>query len=590
MKLLSMIRKYNTIFNIQQKYLGILILVISFIGAVWETVGVSIIVPFTDVLLNPDLSYQKKEYRLIVQWFHLQSGEELIVFLAVSVAILYVVKNLYFIFMSWIRAKYSAKIERELSVKVMENYMERGYSFFTNTNTGSLLRSIQTDVTNANMFLFNAMKLVTDGMIVIFIAIYIIFVDWQMAIGVGIMSILCFLLVATAFSRINLKAGKDSRDYLAKSNQVLLQALEGIKEVLALGKKRFFVEKYRENFTKHMRANSMRVICGETPAYIIEGSCVAVIFIIICIRVMNGGVTDELLPMLASFVVAAFRILPSIGKLTSEYSAMNYYCAGLNAVYDNFKELESLSIEEQASEQENLIMEFGEYKLEHTIAIRDVVFAYEGHRVINRLNMEIKKGEAVAFIGPSGSGKTTLSDIVLGLLRPQQGAVLVDGKDIASIPHEWSKMIGYVSQTMYLADETIRFNVAFGVEEQDIDDARVWACLKKAHIADYVSALDDTIYTMVGDRGVKFSGGQRQRIAIARALYHDPQILVLDEATSALDNETENEVMESIEELQGEITLIIIAHRLSTIKKCDRIYEIANGIATEKDKKSMEFV
>ena len=589
MKLLSMIKKYNIIFNKEQKYLGILILVISFIGAVWETVGVSIIVPFTDVLLSPDSSYQKKEYQLFIEWFGLASGADLIVFLAIVVAVLYVIKNLYFIFMSWIRAKYSAKIERELSVKVMENYMNRGYSFFTNTNTGSLLRSIQTDVTNANMFLFNTMKLVTDGMIVVFIAFYNIFVDWQLAIGVGIMSVLCFVLVAKAFSKITLKAGKESRDYLAKSNQVLLQALEGAKEVLALKKEDFFVGKYRDNFTRHMKANTQRVICGETPAYIIEGSCVAAIFIIICIRVTNEGVTVDLMPTLASFIVAAFRILPSIGKLTSEYSAMNYYAAGLNAVYDNFIELELTNLPVYQKENNLLSDKKTDLKLENAITIEDVVFAYDGYNVINHLNMEIKKGEAVAFIGPSGSGKTTLSDIVLGLLKPQQGKVLVDGIDIFSVPYEWSKMIGYVSQTMYLADDTIRFNVAFGVEEQDIDDARVWECLKKAHIAEYVSSLTDTIYTMVGDRGVKFSGGQRQRIAIARALYHNPQILVLDEATSALDNETENEVMESIEELQGEITLIIIAHRLSTIRKCDRIFEIANGAAEEKDKDSMEF-
>lgn len=589
MKLLQMFMKYKVIFNKEQKVYGFFILVVSFIGAVWETVGVSIIVPFTDVLLNPDLSYQKEEYRSIVGWFHLKSGEDLIVFLAIMIAILYVIKNLYFIFMSWVRAKYSAKIERELSIKVMENYMNRGYGFFTNTNTGSLLRSIQTDVTNANMFLFNAMKIVTDALIVIFIAIYIVFMDWQMALGVGTMSILCFLFVASAFSKINLKAGKDSRDYLAKSNQVLLQALEGIKEVLALKKEKFFVGKYRENFTKHMRANTWKVICGEIPAYIIEGSCVAVIFVIICVRVINGGVTEELLPMLATFVVAAFRILPSIGKLTSEYSALNYYSAGLNAVYDNFVELELVTDDVNFNAEQGLQEEIQTLEFEREIKICDVVFAYEENRVIDHLNMKIKKGEAIAFIGPSGSGKTTLSDIILGLLKPQLGNILVDDNDISLVPYSWSNMIGYVSQTMYLADETIRFNVAFGVEEKDIDDRRVWQCLEQAHIADYVSGLKDNIYTMVGDRGIKFSGGQRQRIAIARALYHSPQILILDEATSALDNETENGVMESIEELHGKITLIIIAHRLSTIRKCDRIYEIVNGIAIEKDKDSLEF-
>ncbi len=587
MNIFVALKKYNRIFNREQKMLGILVLFLSIIGALWETLGVSIIVPFADVLLNPEGSLEKKEYIGLVQWFQLQSGKELIVFLAVAVAIIYVIKNVYFMLLSWVRAKYSAKIERELSVKVLENYMARGYSFFTDTNTGTLLRSIQADVTNANMFLFNAMKLITDLLIVFFIATYITFVDWQLAIGVGIMCIICFVLIALAFSKVNLRAGKNSREYLAKSNQVLLQALQGVKEVLVLKKEPFFVGAYKKNFTRHMKANCVRVVCSELPAYIIEGSCVAVIFSIICIRVLNAGITDALLPTLASFVVAAFRILPAVGKLTSEYSAMNYYYAGVDAVYNNFLEIRD-NEDKKVFSSEELTDE--KLELKKKISIEDIVFSYGGDNIINHLDMEIIKGEAVAFIGPSGSGKTTLSDIVLGLLKPQQGKIYADDKNIALFPEAWSRIIGYVSQTMYLADETIRFNVAFGVEEHDIDDERVWECLKKAHIDEYVRGLKEGIYTVVGDRGIKFSGGQRQRIAIARALYHNPQVLVLDEATSALDNDTENEVMESIEELQGEITLIIVAHRLSTIKKCNRVFEIVNGIAVEKNKENMEFI
>lgn len=587
MNIFVALKKYNKIFNREQKMLGILVLFLSMIGAIWETLGVSVIVPFADVLLSPEESLQKEGYINIVKWFQLKSGTELIVFLAVVVALIYVIKNMYFILLSWVRAKYSAKIERELSVKAMENYMARGYSFFTDTNTGTLLRSIQTDVTNANMFLFNAMKLVTDIMVVFFIAAYIIFVDWQLAIGVGIMCIVCFVLIAIAFSKVNLRAGENSREYLAKSNQVLLQALQGVKEVLVLKKEPFFVDAYRKSFAMHMKANCIRVVCSEIPAYIIEASCVAVIFAIICIRVLNVGITDALLPTLASFIVAAFRILPTVGKLTSEYSAMNYYYAGVDAVYSNFQEIsESNAKNELIAREQNA----EKIVLKQKISIEDIVFSYGGENIISHLNMEIKKGEAVAFIGPSGSGKTTLSDIVLGLLKPQQGQIFADDKNIALYPNAWSNIIGYVSQTMYLADETIRFNVAFGVEEQNIDDERVWECLKKAHIEEYVRELKEGIYTVVGDRGVKFSGGQRQRIAIARALYHNPQVLVLDEATSALDNNTENEVMESIEELQGEITLIIVAHRLSTIKKCDRIFEIINGVAIEKNKEDMEIV
>ena len=201
--------------------------------------------------------------------------------------------------------------------------------------------------------------------------------------------------------------------------------------------------------------------------------------------------------------------------------------------------------------------------------------------------MKINKGESIAFIGASGSGKTTLADMLLGLFKPQSGSIIVDGTDIYSIPHEWAKTIGYVPQSVYLIDDTIKANVAFGIPEDMVQEDKVWDAISKAQLGDFVSGLPNGINTVVGERGVKFSGGQRQRIAIARALYENPEILILDEATSALDTETENAVMESIDALIGQKTLIIIAHRLTTIRNCDRVYEIKDGIAFERQKEEV---
>ena len=589
MKFISMLKKYNIILNREQKFWGIVVFALSILGAVLETVGVSIILPFADVLLEPEEIFNSKSYEKIILMFDLQSPEALIVFLAISISCIYVIKNVYFVFLSWIRAKYIAKINRELAVSMMKSYMNKGYNYFTDTNTGTLLRGVQTDVNNTELLLFYFMKLIIDFATILFIVVYMFVVDWQLALGVGIMAGGCFGVVGVVFSRINLKAGMISRDNLGKSNQALLQAFQGIKEVLVLKKENFFVETYKKYFSKHLKGNLIRVVCSESPAYIIEGTCVATIFTIICVRVVVGGLSPSLLSVLAAFVVGAFRILPSIGKLTSEYSSMNYYYPGFVALYENISSGEVDSLVENKPVKSKICER--ELVFNNTINIEDVVFSYsESGIILNHLNLVIEKGESIAFIGPSGSGKTTLSDIILGLLYPVDGRILVDGRNIFDSPCAWSKMIGYVSQTLYLADDTIRFNVAFGVNEGEIDDERVWYCLRKAQIADYVEAMDQGIYTIVGDRGVKISGGQRQRIAIARALYHDPQILVLDEATSALDNDTEKAVMESIEALKGEITLIIIAHRLSTVKKCDRIYEINHGIAVEKNKESMDFV
>lgn len=582
------IRKCNVVFSKEQKKWTLVVLLFSIIGAVFETVGVSIVMPFADVLLQPKDAYHNANYQFLIRWFKIESAEQLIVFLAITIALVYIVKNVYFMFLSWARAKYAEKLNSELSSKMMKGYMRKGYTFFSNTNTGELIQGTQGDVISAKLVVYNAMKLVTDLLSVMFIAIYLFMVDWQLALGVGIMAMFCFLVVGRIFSRISLKAGEKCRKYQAKANQKLLQAFQGIKEVLVLKKEEFFTRTYSRDFGMQLREDTIRVICSEFPAYIIEGACVTVIFAIICVRVVYGGVSDELIPVLASFVVAAFRVLPAIGKMTSEYSSINYYYAGLDSVYRNFKEVCKETDDVAVITDSNSIVETA-LSFEHHIRLEDIVFFYDEsqNKIINHLDLTISKGEAIAFVGPSGSGKTTLSDIVLGLLKPQHGQVTVDGKDIATNPYNWSKLVGYVSQTMYLVDDTIRVNVAFGVDEEDIDDDRVWECLRRAQIDDYVRNMEQGIYTTVGDRGIRISGGQRQRIAIARALYHNPLVLVLDEATSALDNDTEKAVMESIEALQGQITMIIVAHRLSTVKNCDRIYEINNGIAVEKNKQDI---
>lgn len=586
--LIEGIKKCNVIFSKKQKKWTLIVLLFSIIGAVFEMVGVSIVLPFADVLLQPEEAYINPNYQFLIDWFGIKLAEQLIVFLAITIALIYIVKNVYFMFLSWIRAKYAEKLNTELSSKMMKGYMSKGYTFFSNTNTGELIQGTQGDVISAKLIVYNAMKLVTDLLSVMFIAMYLLMVDWQLALGVGVMAMFCFLIVGRIFSRISLKAGERCRKYQAKANQKLLQAFQGIKEVLVLKKEEFFTRTYSRDFALQLREDTTRVICSEFPAYIIEGSCVVVIFAIICFRVVYGGVSDELIPVLASFVVAAFRILPAIGKMTSEYSSINYYYAGLDSVYRNFKEV--------CAETNNATIILGnksvverELSFEHHIRLEDVVFFYDENqnKIINHLNLTINKGEAIAFVGPSGSGKTTLSDIILGLLRTQNGKIVVDGQNIMDSPFAWSKLVGYVSQTMYLVDDSIRVNVAFGVDEEEIDDEKVWDCLRRAHIDKYVMQMEQGIYTTVGDRGLRISGGQRQRIAIARALYHNPQILVLDEATSALDNDTEKAVMESIEALQGEITMIIVAHRLSTVKNCNRIYEINNGVAIEKNKEDI---
>ena len=327
----------------------------------------------------------------------------------------------------------------------------------------------------------------------------------------------------------------------------------------------------------------------------IEGICITAFIVMLCVKSLTGVNGAEFVSNAAAFAIAAFRILPSVGKITNNYNVIVYYQTMVEGVYRNIFEANEFAQNNELMMNEQRVAD-GQMTqkpvsaenaaaFHSEICLENVSWKYPNAdgRVIDGLNMVIPKGHAVGFVGASGAGKTTLADMILGLLPTETGAIKMDGVDIKSIPLTWSRTIGYVPQSVYLTDDTIRNNVAFGIEKEQIDDVLVWEALQQAQLKTFVESLPEGINTVVGERGIKFSGGQRQRVAIARALYYDPAILVLDEATSALDNETESAVMEAIESLQGHKTLIIVAHRLTTIKSCDEVYEIVDGKAVKKD-------
>ena len=342
-------------------------------------------------------------------------------------------------------------------------------------------------------------------------------------------------------------------------------------------KQDYFKNSYEKTYIKRQKCEVGQVVGAESPAYIIEALCVSGVLISICVRVNGMESAQTFIPTLAAFAVAAFRILPSLGRLSSSFNQLTYMMPSLDEVYKNIAEVrqhkdadinENVSIHDRP--KDNIFSK--------EISVEKVCWKYANTSsyVLEGVDMVIQKGQSVALVGQSGAGKTTLADLLLGILKPQKGVIKMDGIDINDIPDEWRSAIGYVPQNIYLTEQSIMENVAFGIEKKDIDENRVRKALEQAQLLDVVKQLPDDINTAIGERGIKLSGGQRQRIAIARALYNNPEIVIFDEATAALDNETERAVMESIEALRGEKTLIIIAHRLTTIEKCDVIYEISN--------------
>ena len=579
-------RKYLYILTTAQKKWGVVLFILTVLGAVCETVGVSVILPLVQVMIAPEQLLKYNIVLKVMKQFNIQTPKSLIWLIGGGVILAYVIKNMYLFFLSYVRIKFACKVQRELSAEMMENYMKRGYLFFSETTTGELLRGMIGSISNVYEGLYQVFRLLAEALTVFCIVIYVMVSDWMMALCVVVLALLCLLLVATGFKRWIQRSGEIVFEYDGKINKTLLQAFQGIKEVLVMRRQQYFVKTYQDEYIHKQKGTIGKTVAMESPTYIIEGMCVTGLIVMVCIKAITTEDTTVLVPQLAAFAVAAFRILPSLGRISSCYNTFVSYIPGINETYQNFlaaracDDSQKLNLDDK--DDRNIRQAVEEKRDWKQLNINNVSWTYPGTDkiILDDISLRIKKGSSIAFVGPSGAGKTTFADMILGLYKPQMGNIMLDSEDITKLDREWGNIISFVPQNVYLLNDSIRNNVAFGIPEKEIEDAKIDRALEQAQLKDFVSTLSEGIRTEIGESGMRLSGGQRQRIAIARALYNDPDILVLDEATSALDTETETAVMEAIDSLHGHKTLIIIAHRLTTIRNCDEIYRIEGGKAT----------
>lgn len=569
----------------KKQCVGICILI--FIGSLFEMLGVTAVLPFIQAMLEPQQLRNNRYLSSIFEILKVTSDFQIILFVGLILILIYVFKNLFLLFSSYVQIRFKLRLQKDLSVLMLRTYMRRPYTFFLDVNSGDILRGINNDVYGVYAILENCFRILTEGITIILIAIFIIVTDPIMAIGVIFIASICFFSIVLGMRKKMKEMGVRQREVLAKQNKYAYQAINGIKEITVMQRNEDFIKQYEEAYEVKRSTDVVYYFTQAIPERMIEGICISGIIGIVCFRVLLGVEITTFIPQLAAFAVAAFRILPSVSRLIGYFSGIVFYRPTLEAAYENIKAAREYEeyLRKYALDRNVVNDGYNEHVFKKELIVNNIEWRYNNSakKILSNLNLKIEKGEAIALIGASGSGKTTLVDIILGLLQPQSGSVYMDGIDIFAIKKDWAKIIGYVPQNVYLLDDTIRNNVAFGVSEQEIDNQKVWDALEKAQLKQHVIELPEQLDTIVGERGVKFSGGQRQRVAIARALYCNPDILVLDEATSALDNDTETIVMETINALQGDKTLIIVAHRLSTIKKCDKIYEIKDGKAVLRD-------
>lgn len=543
------------------------------VAMILETIGVGVVIPAMGVLMQSDLGHTYPALQPILHSLGNPSQENLIIGGMLLLVAVYFVKTLFLAVLAWRQTHFSFKIQTRLSLDLFATYLRQPYTFHLQRNSAHLIRNVTGEVTMfAGSAIQPSMILLTESMVLVGLFVLLLVIE-----PVGALIVMLVLGIAGAgfhFITRNRIAhwGKMRQRHDVLLHQDLQQGLGGVKDAKLLGREREFLRQYELHNGMSARMGLMQGTLQLLPRLWLELLAVSGLAILVISMLMQGRPVDIILPTLGLFAAAAFRLMPSVNRLLGAVQALRF---GLPVIETLHKELNLPVCQTIASDATRVFSD--------ALELKDISFSYQdaSHAAIQHMSIFVKRGESIGFIGSSGSGKSTLIDILLGLLTPDAGTVLLDGQDIEKNLRNWQNQIGYVSQSIFLTDDTLRRNVAFGLAEQEIDNAAVERAIRAAQLDEFVRELPEGVETVVGERGVRLSGGQRQRIGIARALYHDPAVLVLDEATSALDTATEIEVMQAVNALAGHKTIFIVAHRLSTVAHCDRLYRLSKGRIVE---------
>ena len=581
----GIIEKIRYIFNRKQLNSMILLLAGIFVGAVFELFGVSLFMPLVEVISTPDKIRSNVILSHFVDALSLEDMTQVFVALAVAIIIIYVVKNVYLSVLYYFLYRFIFNNQLVISTRLISCYLRKPYSYHLDKNTSEMIRNIMMDTERLFQLILQFMNLMSELLMSLLLIIYLLLSDTAMTVSIAcILTVFMGGYMLLTHKRVK-RYGKINQDYEGRMHQAIEEALGAVKDIKILHREDYFVERFENSGRYKMSSIVNMNFFGAVPKYLIEMVCIVGILAVMIVKALMGNDMNTMIPQLAAFAVAAFKMLPSVGKISNYLNGITFLTPSIDLIYNDLKDTEDMLRIEHKDESNAPDTSDAD-----SISVDHVSFAYSGseRNVLDDVSFSIPVGSSVGFIGTTGSGKSTMADVILGILKPQKGTIRFGSMDIGEYPFTWSKKLAYIPQSIYLADESIKENIAFGIREQDIDEDKVWAAIDEAQLTSFIRSLPGGIGTGVGERGVRLSGGQRQRIGIARALYGDPELLVLDEATSALDNETEKAVMDAIDSLHGRKTMIIIAHRLTTIKNCDMIFEVKDGQIREVTREEFE--
>ena len=571
----KIIKKLMVLLDKRQKRIMLLLVILMLIGAVLETAGVSLVIPVLNVVMDEHAVENKEYLRVVCDIFHIgyEDTKSLMIVTMLALIGVFVIKNVFLFFQQKAQLKFVYTNQFATSRRMMINFMQRPYEYYLNADTSVIQRSITSDVNNMYGLILALLQLFSEVIIFVCLAAVSLVADVWMTVTVTVLLVVVLGVIKYILKPIMKKAGEENQDFYSGLYKWIDQSVMGIKEIKVANKENYFINEYAKCGAGYVNAVQRYNLYNATPRLLIETVAIASMILYMMFRLLGGTAVAQIVPQVGALAVAAMRLIPCANRINNHLTSISYFEPFFMGVSDNLQD---------EIRDENVNYDLAAYqKKSHVekLEMKDIVFQYPNTdvRIFDHADMEIPIGKSVGIVGTSGAGKTTVVDILLGLLRLQGGEILADGVEVRKHYHSWLKNIGYIPQSIFMVDSTIRKNVAFGYGDDEIDDDKVWRALKEAQLDEFVRGLPEGLDTGIGERGIRISGGQRQRIGIARALFEDPEVLVLDEATSALDNDTEAAIMDSINRLHGKKTLIIIAHRLQTIEKCDMVYRVEHG-------------
>ncbi|HLV26137.1 MAG TPA: ABC transporter ATP-binding protein [Gemmatimonadales bacterium] len=557
------------------------ILVVMVLMALTSTVGIAAIMPFLSLVANPDVVQQNAILRRVYSTAGFSSTNQFLFAIGVLTLVLLMVSNGLRALTDWKILSFVRGLQYRISRRLLAQYLSEPYMFFVSTNTSKLSQKLLSEVNSVMAgLLVPGLRGIAQLVVALFILSLLIAVDPWLALFVTLGLGSAYGAIFMAIRRRQLRLGREWIEANAQRYRVVGEAFGGIKDVKALGRERHFLNRFEQPSLDFARAVAANEAMTELPRYALEAIAFGGILVIVLYLLGSGGAVSGVLPLLGLYAFAAYRLMPSLQQLFKSASQVRFHSTALGELHHDLAAIGRTPVADALEEGIDAGAHIPPLKFENEVLLRDVHFSYPGsdRPALRGVNIVLPRNQTIGLVGPTGSGKTTLVDLLLGLYMPDAGQLEVDGVALgAELLPSWRRMVGYVPQSIFLSDDTIGRNIAFGIPDAELDREAVERAARTAQLHDFILTLPQGYDTITGERGVRLSGGQRQRIGIARALYHDPDILIMDEATSALDTITEDAVMDAIRRLAGQKTMVLIAHRITTVTDCDNIYLLDGG-------------